>query len=115
MKTNQLIGVIGGALLVVSTVIPFQGASMIQMLGFISFDFLIGFLPIICILCGAVGALMSWKDNAKIALASGALAVVYILVASRFEFAMLFKAIPFLLAFLGAIALIAGGAMGLKK
>jgi hypothetical protein len=115
MKTNQLIGLIGGALLVIGTIIPYQGMSLIQMVSFISFDILIGLLPIVCLVTGAAGAFMSWKNNGKVSLILGAVALVYILVASRFEIQMIFKAIPFLLVFLGAVALTVGGVMGMKS
>lgn len=115
MKTNQLIGLVGGVLLLVSTVIPMQGMSMIQLTAMMSFDMLLGLLPIVILATGAAGAFMSWKNKGKVALACGAIALVYMLIATRFEVAMIFQAIPFLLAFLGAIALIAGGAMGMKE
>lgn len=114
MKTNQLIGVVGGILLIVSTFIPMMGMSMIQMVGMISMVPLLGLLPIVLIGCGGAGAFMSYKNNGKVALICGALALVYILIASEFNFAALFQVIPFLLAFLGSVALIAGGAMGMK-
>lgn len=115
MKTNQILALVGGLLLIVSTLIPlpFLGP-LIQWVSMIGADFLIGLLPIVLIATGLVGALMGWKNNGTMALAMGAIAIVYMLIASRFEFRM-FQATPFLLALAGGILLIAGGATTKKS
>lgn len=112
MKTN-LLAVIGGLLLIASTLIPSHGSMMWSLLSIISADLLLGAMPLVIALTGLIGILVG-KDKGMIALVCGVIALIWMLAAIRFEFRA-FKEILFLIPLIGSLLLIAAGAMGMKK
>lgn len=113
MKTNQLLGVIGGILLLAVTLIPQNGHVMWEAVGLISYVPKIGLFPIILAGAGIVGALMAKQGKGMVALACGAIALLYALIVSEFNFNM-FKDILGILMLLGSVLLIASGVMKSK-
>jgi hypothetical protein len=116
MKTNQILGIVGGALMIIGTVIPSMGITLWTMMGLASFLGLIAYMAPVAAITGAAGAFFSWKGDKKssmIALVCGAACILFMLIGSKFSFE-LFRSLQFILIVLGSILMIAGGAMGMK-
>jgi len=113
MKTNQLLGVIGGVLLLAVTLIPQNGHVMWEAVSVITYVPKYGLFPIILAAAGIIGALMAKQGKGMVALACGAVALLYALIVSEFNFAM-FQDLHGILMLLGSVLLIVSGVMKSK-
>lgn len=119
MKTNQILGIAGGALMAIGVFLP-----LVSLGGLMSFSLwdakayggLMGamayILPILGI-AAAVTGFMGGKQKSMISMAAGALGLLLFLVATEFRFGG--AGIGLWLIIVGCILAIVGGVMGMKQ
>jgi hypothetical protein len=118
MKTNQILGIAGGALMAIGVFLPlvsFMGMSM-SLWDAKAAGGLVGamayILPVLGI-AAAVTGFMGGKQKSMMSMAAGALGLILFLVATEFRFGG--AGIGLWLIILGCILAIVGGVMGMKQ